>query len=166
MASSATAVPTASPVASCGGGAFPAAAPTTPGSLAGGSDWRAASPGGPAVTVSCRVRPRLPLADAASGAPSLSVNGETIVCASGGPNAERVNAFTFDNIYGEHAAQEAVFAAVAAPLVTHIMAGINATIIAYGQTGEEGSQGSQSKVLRQGTADLNILVHYYTFLPA
>ena len=43
--------------------------------------------------------------------------------------------FTFDAVFGPNSQQEAVFRAVALPIIDSVMSGYNGTIFAYGQTG-------------------------------
>lgn len=45
------------------------------------------------------------------------------------------NAFNFDRIFGAESTQEEVFQETARPLIEDVLAGYNATIFAYGQTG-------------------------------
>jgi hypothetical protein len=48
--------------------------------------------------------------------------------------------FQFDKIFWQHASQEEVFEDIAKPLCESVLAGYNASIFAYGQTGkQEGS---------------------------
>lgn len=70
------------------------------------------------------------------------------VSLQGGPEAPR--AFTFDCVFGQGASQQAVYDATARELVDSALAGYNATLFAFGQTGTgkthtmEGSGGPAS----------------------
>lgn len=48
---------------------------------------------------------------------------------------DQVKEFRFDRVFGPTSTQEQVFATVGAPLVEHVLAGYNASLLAYGQTG-------------------------------
>mgnify|MGYP006194478653 CR=1 FL=1 len=48
---------------------------------------------------------------------------------------EGENKFNFDAIFGMDSTQEFVFANIAGPLITDVLSGYNATILAYGQSG-------------------------------
>eukprot|EP00966_Prymnesium_polylepis_P187849 4354924-Prymnesium_polylepis.1 len=44
------------------------------------------------------------------------------------------HAFAFDHVFSDESQQEAVYAAIGAPLVEKALAGFNSTMLAYGQT--------------------------------
>lgn len=46
-----------------------------------------------------------------------------------------MNVFSFDRIFGSESSQVQVFQDTALPLIADVLAGYNATIFAYGQTG-------------------------------
>ena len=91
-----------------------------------------AKPGSECVRVAVRCRP-----------PSDREAGERLAVAvdeagrqvslQGGPEAPRV--FTFDCVFGPGASQQAVYDATARELVDSALAGYNATLFAFGQTG-------------------------------
>lgn len=51
------------------------------------------------------------------------------------PAGEAPRAFTFDTVFGPESSQAEVYEAMAAPLVDSALAGYNATLFAFGQTG-------------------------------
>lgn len=92
------------------------------------------STGGPAkaaVQVFCRIRPTNPK-ELASGAytcvkyteQNIEINAE-----------EGQNKFNFDEIFGMDSTQEFVFQHIAGHLISDVLSGYNATILAYGQSG-------------------------------
>jgi kinesin family protein 5 len=83
----------------------------------------------PAVTVSCRVRPRNPKADLAGGFDCLYHDDRSV------RPADRHQTFTFDSVFGGEAGQATIFDQTARPLVESWLGGINCTIMTYGQTG-------------------------------
>jgi len=83
----------------------------------------------PAVTVSCRIRPRNPKADLAGGVDCIHHDEHSIRL------ADRPQTFTFDSIFGPAASQEDIFNSTSKPLVDAALGGINATIMTYGQVG-------------------------------
>eukprot|EP01031_Cornospumella_fuschlensis_P022952 gene22952-27931_t len=83
------------------------------------------------VKVVARVRPTNQKEVAMGGVTCVKhtkTNIEVIV--EGNPNA-----FNFDRIFGAESTQEEVFQETAKPLIEDVLAGYNATIFAYGQTG-------------------------------
>jgi hypothetical protein len=68
--------------------------------------------------------------------PCVSVRPETREVVAG-TAAERggPKPFTFDAVFGPDSTQEAVYDAAVQSLVAQFMAGYNATVLAYGQTG-------------------------------
>lgn len=83
----------------------------------------------PAVTVSCRIRPRNPKADLAGGFDCLYHDDRSV------RPADRHQTFTFDSVFGGEAGQGAIFEHTTRPLVESWLGGINCTIMTYGQTG-------------------------------
>jgi hypothetical protein len=87
-----------------------------------------------AVSVYCRIRPRVARADASHGQDALTVSGNTVMVPDGGSQ----KGYKYDRVFGPVAPQLEVFEAAGRPLVTAALAGINATCFAYGQTGKRG----------------------------
>jgi kinesin family member 5 len=81
-----------------------------------------------AVTVCCRIRPRVAKADLSSGFDALLLDDRSVQPRDRG-------AFTFDAVFGPASSQQELFDRVAKPLVEAALSGINATIMCYGQTG-------------------------------
>lgn len=89
------------------------------------------------IQVVVRVRPLLERERRAGGeATCVTVASPTsVVIHDGDPDfGTRSHTFTFDRVLGEHASQEQVYVDVARPVVRHALDGINATMLAYGQT--------------------------------
>eukprot|EP01043_Picozoa_sp_COSAG02_P032807 COSAG02_NODE_2209_length_9497_cov_60.725474_1_plen_318_part_10 len=90
-----------------------------------------------AVQVVVRVRPLLERERRASGeATCVTVTSPTCVVIHDGDRdfGPRSHTFTFDSVLGENASQEQVYTDVARPVVHHVLEGVNATVLAYGQT--------------------------------
>ena len=90
-----------------------------------------------AIHVVVRVRPLLERERRTSGESTcVTVASPTSVVIHDGDRdvGPRSHTFTFDSVFGEHASQEQVYTDVARPVVQHALEGINATILAYGQT--------------------------------
>ena len=81
----------------------------------------------PAVTVSCRIRPRNPKADMPGGGDCLFHDEFSV------RPADRHNTFTFDNVFGGDATQTNIFEKTSKPLVDAALSGINVTLMTYGQ---------------------------------
>ncbi|RYY83529.1 hypothetical protein EON63_11050 [archaeon] len=83
------------------------------------------------VKVVARVRPTNQKEVAMGGVTCVKHSQTNIeVLVDGNPNA-----FNFDRIFGAESTQEEVFQETARPLIEDVLAGYNATIFAYGQTG-------------------------------
>lgn len=82
------------------------------------------------VRVICRVRPTNQREIKEGGVTCVKYTEDTIEV-----NNEGSNKFNFDRIFGSESTQIDVFTETAAPLIEDVLAGYNATIFAYGQTG-------------------------------
>ena len=90
-----------------------------------------------AIHVVVRVRPLLERERRTSGeATCVTVASPTSVVIHDGDRdaGPRSHTFTFNSVFGAHASQEQVYTEVARPVVQHALEGINATVLAYGQT--------------------------------
>lgn len=83
------------------------------------------------VRVICRVRPTNAREIREGGSTCVKCGEEQIDVQSEGGN----NKFNFDRVFGMESTQVEVFQESAAPLIADVLAGYNATIFAYGQTG-------------------------------
>jgi hypothetical protein len=83
------------------------------------------------VRVICRVRPSNKIEQAAGGTNCVKHTTESIEVLV----EDRTDSFTFDRVFGADSTQEEVFTYTAKGLISDVMAGYNATIFAYGQTG-------------------------------
>lgn len=83
------------------------------------------------VRVICRVRPTNAREIREGGTTCVKCGEEQIDVQSDGGN----NKFNFDRVFGMESTQVEVFQESAAPLIADVLAGYNATIFAYGQTG-------------------------------
>ncbi|MEW5303396.1 MAG: hypothetical protein WDW36_006094 [Sanguina aurantia] len=81
------------------------------------------------VRVAVRARPLIPL-ELLNGARPCIRTDESAACVTLGHDRR----FTFDHAFGVHATQEQVYEACVAPLVEGLFEGLNATVLAYGQT--------------------------------
>eukprot|EP01032_Pedospumella_encystans_P014533 gene14533-16682_t len=89
--------------------------------------------GGPAkaaVQVFCRIRPTNKK-ELETGYTCVKYGEQNIEVKT----EEGENKFNFDAIFGMDSTQEFVFANIAGPLITDVLSGYNATILAYGQSG-------------------------------
>lgn len=78
-----------------------------------------------------RIRPLLKHEEIAGEKSAWSATGtDVLTCIP-----DDKNSCTFDRVFAEDAASEAVYASVAQQLVVSAMHGYNSTIFAYGQTG-------------------------------
>jgi kinesin family protein 11 len=83
------------------------------------------------VRVVCRVRPTNQKEISSGGVTCIKINQSNIdVSSEGGQNT-----FAFDRLFGPESHQQEVFQDTAFPLIADVLAGYNATIFAYGQTG-------------------------------
>ncbi len=92
----------------------------------------AAAPGGDAISVLVRIRPRSAREAAVDGAICVHAGaaGQVRLGAPAEPHA-----FSFDRVAGEGAGQAEVFALAGAAVVDNCLAGYNGCLMAYGQTG-------------------------------
>lgn len=93
------------------------------------------STGGPAkaaVQVFCRIRPTNKT-EAAAGAYTCVTHGEQNIEIKTEETGQ--NKFNFDAIFGMDSTQQEVFNHIAGALITDVLSGYNATILAYGQSG-------------------------------
>lgn len=88
-----------------------------------------------AVSVFCRVRPRVPRADADFGFDALAIEPSASSVVPLDALGRGAAAYTFDHVFGPDATQSEVYDHVGRPMVVAALAGINATILTYGQTG-------------------------------
>lgn len=89
--------------------------------------------GGPAkaaVQVFCRIRPTNKK-ELETGYTCVKYGQQNIEVKT----EEGENKFNFDAIFGMDSTQEFVFQNIAGPLITDVLSGYNATILAYGQSG-------------------------------
>lgn len=84
------------------------------------------------VRVVCRVRPTNQKEISSGGVTCVKQNGTTNIEVNADGNQ---NSFSFDRIFGPDSSQIQVFQDSAYPLIADVLAGYNATIFAYGQTG-------------------------------
>ena len=68
-------------------------------------------------------------------APCITVCPESHSIIAGTADRGGAKPFSFDGVFGPDAGQEAVFDAAVQQLVAQFLAGYNATVLAYGQTG-------------------------------
>ena len=83
---------------------------------------------GDRIRIVCRVRP-VPT----GRRPSVFVSDDTVTLTHGG-YTRKTKTFAFDSVLGGRASQTDVFAAVGEPTVASCFDGINATVLAFGQT--------------------------------
>lgn len=79
------------------------------------------------IKVYCRFRPQNEAEARLGGADTANFLGDTHVTVDG-------KTFVFDSIFGPETEQAAIYDRAAKPLVADLLAGYNATILAYGQT--------------------------------
>ncbi|KAK2079949.1 hypothetical protein QBZ16_002344 [Prototheca wickerhamii] len=120
-------LPLEAPPSPCGSDAAPSPCPSLT-SLADDSDEMEA------VRVMVRVRPLSGRERSSTAAPAVSLSGPRTVVLTDPLRAESV-VRSYDRVFGPEAPQEEVFQAVGLPAVEHCLAGFNAAIFAYGQTG-------------------------------
>lgn len=84
------------------------------------------------VRVVCRVRPTNQKEISSGGVNCVKVAGTGSIEVNADGN---MNVFSFDRIFGSDSSQVQVFQDTALPLIADVLAGYNATIFAYGQTG-------------------------------
>lgn len=84
------------------------------------------------VRVVCRVRPTNQKEVSSGGVTCVKINSNNNIEVTCEGNQ---NQFSFDRIFGPESSQVEVFQDTAYPLITDVLAGYNATIFAYGQTG-------------------------------
>lgn len=107
-----------------------------------------------AVTVCCRIRPRVNRADASSGQDAFVQLDNTVHA------KERGTSFNFDSVFGPDATQEGIFNAVAQPLIDAVLSGINATVMCYGQVSRAGRCTACCGEAHHGARSLLILSDY------
>lgn len=83
------------------------------------------------VRVVCRVRPTNSIELSKGGVNCVKHSDTNIEVVS----EDTPHDFNFDSIFGSESTQVQVFQDTAAPLIADVLAGYNATIFAYGQTG-------------------------------
>jgi centromeric protein E len=132
----------------------PAAAPDGGGSAAA----PAREAGAEAITVCVRLRPLNELElyrqrdtavwHAAPDGRTLRFDGAPVATRAGAPSA-----YAFDAVFGPAVGNEAVYGRAASPLVRSAMAGVNATLFAYGQSGS-GKTHTIKAVLEAASAEV------------
>jgi kinesin family protein 3/17 len=83
------------------------------------------------VHVICRVRPTNDKEIQNAGTTCVKLTDQSIEVF----HDDGTNTFQFDQIFGPDSEQISVFEYSAAPLISDVLSGYNATIFAYGQTG-------------------------------
>lgn len=85
------------------------------------------------VRVAVRCRPRSEREGGQREVVEVNAAAGQVTLAGGGGDAPRT--FTFDRAFGPESSQAEVYEALGAPLVASMLAGYNATLFAFGQTG-------------------------------